>query len=350
MLTVDYKVIAMCFATRLKKILNEVIHKSQSGFLTGRYIGDNIRLIIDLIEYTNTHDIPGAILLLDIEKAFDSVEHMYLFKVLEHFNVGTEFVNWMKCFYKDRKSFILNNGFLSPSINLQRGIFQGCPISPYLFLLAIEILGISIRSNNHIKGIEIGNTEYKISMLADDTTCFLDGNTDSFEALFGTLDKFAKISGCKINLSKSESVWLGSLKGSTERPFSEKGLIWKNSSFSCLGINFSLNLASLFDLNFVPKLSTVEQTLNCWRSRGLSLIGKVTVIKTLILPQFLYLFSTLCIKIPESFYKKVDKLFFKFIWSGCNDRVKRSLLFNDYDSCGLKMIDVGSFSQAQKLT
>ena len=92
---------------------------------------------------------------------------------------------------------------------------------------------------------------------------------------------------------ESESVWLGSLKGSTERPYSDKGLTWKDSSFSCLGVKFSLNLDTLYDLNFKKKLSSVEQSLNCWRTRGLSLIRKVTVIKTLILPQFLYLFSTL---------------------------------------------------------
>ena len=95
---------------------------------------------------------------------------MYLFKALEQFNIGNGFINWILCFYKDRQSYVLNNGYLSPSINLERGIFQGCPISPYLFLLAIEIVGISIRSSSRIEGIKIGNMEHKVSMLADDTT------------------------------------------------------------------------------------------------------------------------------------------------------------------------------------
>ena len=87
--------------------------------------------------------------------------------------------------------------------------------------------------------------------------------------------------------------------------------------------HFSLNLNTLFDLNFKTKLHQIEQTLNCWRARGLSLIGKICVIKSLMLPQLLYLFSVLCIKIPESFFKTLNKLFFHFNLSGGKDIIKR---------------------------
>ena len=89
----------------------------------------------------------------------------------------------------------------------------------------------------------------------------------------------------------------------------DQGLKWCSDKFKCLGINFSLNLNTLFDLNFKTKLLQIEQTLNCWRARGLSLIGKICVIKSLMLPQLLYLFSVLCIKLPESFFKTLNKLF-----------------------------------------
>ena len=95
---------------------------------------------------------------------------------------------------------------------MSRGIFQGCPISPFLFLFAIEILAIAVRSNNDIKGIQVCKVEKRINLLADDTTCFLQGDLASFEALFHTLDKFALFSGCKVNLSKSEAIYIGSLK------------------------------------------------------------------------------------------------------------------------------------------
>jgi len=200
----------------------------------------------------------------------------------------------VETFYFNRKSFIINNGFLSEAISVERGIFQGCPISPLLFLCAIEVLAISIRNNDKIRGIEIGDFEKKISLLADDTTCFLHVDLESFNNLFHGLNKFAELSGCKVNISKSEAIHIGSLKGSDFKPFNNDGLVWKENCFKCLGIQFSLNNRSLYELNFVPKLTQIQQILNCWRHRNLSLIGKISVIKSILLPQLLYyFFSTL---------------------------------------------------------
>ena len=100
---------------------------------------------------------------------------------MTRFNLGDNFIQWVKTFYNKRKSYVINNGFISSSINMSRGIFQGCPISPFLFLFAIEVLAIAIRSNDDIKGIQVGNMEKKISLLADDTTCFLQGDLKSFQ-------------------------------------------------------------------------------------------------------------------------------------------------------------------------
>ena len=97
--------------------------------------------------------------MLDIEKAFDSVEHGFLFEVLTRFNLGDDFIQWVKTFYNKRKSYVINNGFISSSINMSRGSFHGCPISPFLFLFAIEVLDIAIRSNDDIKGIQVDNME-----------------------------------------------------------------------------------------------------------------------------------------------------------------------------------------------
>ena len=96
LLTVDYKILAKCLANRIKRFMNDLIHPDQSGFLKGRNIGNNVRLIFDIIEYTQTNEIPGAIVLLDIEKAFDSVNHNFLFHTLKQFNFGTKFIDWIR--------------------------------------------------------------------------------------------------------------------------------------------------------------------------------------------------------------------------------------------------------------
>ena len=173
LLNTDYKIIAKVMANRLKLFLHEIIHEDQTGFMKGRIIGNNIRTIIDLIDDCDSNDIPGSIVLLDIEKAFDSAEHDYLFQVLEAFSFGSEFIQWVKTFYCNRRSYVSNNGFLTEGISLERSIFQGCPISPLVFLCAAEVLAISIRNNDKIIGIKIGGVEKKISLLADDTTFFV---------------------------------------------------------------------------------------------------------------------------------------------------------------------------------
>jgi hypothetical protein len=158
--------------------------------------------------------------------------------------------------------------------------------------------------------VHIFNDEMiKVSMLADDTTCFIDGSDESFDNLFSSLDIFATCSGCHVNLGKSEAIWIGAKIGSTKFPYQDNGLKWNTEKFKCLGINFSLNLKSLYDLNYKVKLEHIQQTLNCWRARNLSLMGKICVIKSLLLPQLLYLFSVLCIKIQDLFLKHLIVFF-----------------------------------------
>ena len=136
---------------------------------------------------------------------------------------------------------------------MSRGIFQGCPISPFLFLFATEILAIA----NLL--ILVGNLEKKINLLADDTTCFYRGDLGSFQALFHSLEQFALFSGCRINVSKSEAIYIhdiGSLKNKINSfPFQDSGFNWKSNTFKTLGINFSLNVNSLYELNSIPKLT-----------------------------------------------------------------------------------------------
>ena len=96
------------------------------------------------------------------------------------------------------------------------------------------------------------------------------------------------------------------------------------------------------------KLKSIENTLNCWRARNLSLVGKICVIKTLLLRHLLYFFSVFCIELPNYFIRQLNTILFKFIWNGGNDRVKRQFMCNDYSFGSLQMIDPYTFSMAQK--
>ena len=140
---------------------------------------------------------------IDFQKAFDGVEWSFLIKCLEEFNSGPDFIRWLAVFHKDIKSCITNNGLSSNFFPLQRGVRQGDPLSPYLFVIAVETLAIAIRQNPDIKGIVIGQEKTKVLQYADDTTATL-ADVDSAKSLFKLMENFNNISGLDINSLKNE--------------------------------------------------------------------------------------------------------------------------------------------------
>ena len=179
LLNCDYKIAAKTIANRFKQVLPNLIDNDQTGFLKGRFIGENIRLIDSIIKYTAAKNIPGLLLFLDFEKAFDTVEWSFLHKTPQHYNFGPSAIQWIKLFYHNTESCILNNGWSSDFFKPERGVRQGCPLSPYLFILCVEILAEAMRKDKIIRGITIDGQEIKISQYADDTTLILDGSSVS---------------------------------------------------------------------------------------------------------------------------------------------------------------------------
>ena len=177
--------------------------------MKGRYIGENIRLLFELLEHAEEQNIPGMIFFSDFEKAFDSIDHDFLIKCLRHFNFGDSFINWIKLFYSNAKSCVSNNGHHSDFFPIQRGVRQGCPLSPYLFIIGIELLANQIRTNENIKGITLAGSELKITCYADDATFILDGTQKSFETLIDVLENFSNISGLKLNPKNARYYALG---------------------------------------------------------------------------------------------------------------------------------------------
>ena len=141
--------------------------------MKGRFIGENVRLIDSIINYTDLHDIPGLLLFIDHEKAFDSLEWSFIFKTLHYYNFGPSLISWIKTFYSNPLSAIQNNGWISEFFPLSLVVRQGCPLPPYLFVVCVEILGLAFRRDKSIRGINIMGVECKISQYADDTTLFL---------------------------------------------------------------------------------------------------------------------------------------------------------------------------------
>ena len=173
LLNTDYKILAHALSHRLQKVLPEIISKDQNAYMKGRFIGYNIRTILDIIEITNTNKLKTTIAFLDFEKAFDKLNWEFINKCLAAFGFGPNLLKWVKLMYNDISSCVINNGYTSRYFKLKCGIRQGCPLSALLFIIAAESLACSIRRNLNIRGIQIGTNEIKLSQLADDTTLFL---------------------------------------------------------------------------------------------------------------------------------------------------------------------------------
>ena len=150
------------------------------------------------------------------------------------------------------------------------------------------------------------------------------------------LDKFKKVSGLKVNSSKTEGLWIGSLKGSEMKPL---GIKWPQDPIKALGIFFTYDKKLLYMKNFTEKLDNIKKLINIWSSRGLSLYGKVTIIKSLLLPKVVYTSSLL--PTPEHIIKELNHLIYNFLWRG-KDKVTRKSVINDYEGGGIKMVDIES--------
>ena len=349
LLNISYKIASSCIANRMKSFLHKLIHHDQKGFMSGRFLGENIRMIYDIITYAENEQIPGLLMLVDFEKAFDSISWVFIFNVLRYLNFGPSFIKWIEVFYFQSCSCISVNGRYSNWFNIERGVRQGDPLSPYLYLLCAEILSIMLRDNDRVKGMNINDKEFLLSQFADDTAICLDGSEEGFNATITLLSQFARMSGLKINFEKTIVTWIGSRKNCNTRYLRDKNFCWDPGIFTYLGVKFSLDIDTIPSLNYSNKLEEIKKILLVWKKRQLTPFGKITVLKTLAISKITHLFLT----IPDPsdvFLNQLDKMFFQFLWDWKPSKIHRKIIFKSYENGGLNMLDVRLFLTTMKLS
>ena len=161
LLCVDYKIVAKALGNRLLQVIASVISTDQSCGIPGRSPAENVRLLLDVACHGDQNNIGGAIVSLDQEKAFDRVEISFLMKVLERMGFGPSFRNWIGLLYTDVHSAVSVNGFLTKFFPVTRGVRQGCPLSPLLYVLVMESLASAVRADLHIDGFPLPGGEQR---------------------------------------------------------------------------------------------------------------------------------------------------------------------------------------------
>ena len=354
----DYKILAKTLAIRLLDVIESIVGKEQSAYIRNRDISDNLSLINDIVDYLREKNKPGVILAIDFSKAFDSISRTFLLNAFKRFGFGAEFVKWISVLMQENKSSLIYNGWISDSFQILRGIRQGCPFSALAFIVGLEYLALRIKADIRIKGVKIDNNQnenniiekiIKIVMYADDVTLLLRDKDDVRLAL-DTIDRFYQLSGLTVNRIKTEAMWLGSNRILINSGF---GIKWVNE-IKILGIYFSnIMQASLIDKNWMCKVEKIKRIRKIWEKRNLGLMGKITVIKSFISSQFIYVMKTLVL--PDNVLTELNTLVFRFLWrkKDCNkkayEKVKRKVMINDYDLGGLKMIDFRILQQSFQL-
>lgn len=348
LLNISYKVLSAAIASRIKTVLPKIISENQTGFMKGRFIGENTRMLYDILKYTQDKKIPGLLLLIDFEKAFDSVAWVFVYKTLKFFNFGPNIISLIKLLNEDVKLCVIQRGFFSEFFNIRRGCRQGDPVSPYIFVMCAEILSILFKKDENITGIKIGKSVHKISQYADDTCIYLNGTETSLRNSLNLLDQYAKFSGLKPNIAKTRCIWIGSNIGQNVKLCNDFNLNWDQGPFNVLGIHFSNVIEEIPSMNIEPKLEEINRCIALWSKRNISVIGKIVVVKTILLSKMVHLFTSLPIK-PD-YVKKIQKLLYGYIWSKKPDRIARNTLIQEYCNGGLKMIDISAYIKSLKVS
>ena len=277
-------------------------------------------------------------LLIDFEKAFDSISHSFIIKSLHFFGFGYSFIKWVNVILNDVFSCINHCGNISERFQVGRSCRQGDPISPYLFIICVEILALRIRNDPTVGGFKLGNFVQKLDFYADDLTAYLDGSESSLINIIKILDNFRDISGLKINLSKCKAVWIGKNRFLNIKMCEEYKLIWTNK-FRLLGVDLDSDLAHM-DTNFRIKLEEIEKLFKSWLFRHLTPFGRITIIKSMALSKLSHL-VLVCPHLGTENLAKLKNMIFKFLWNNKPDRMKREQVMLPVQKGGLNLLVSG---------
>lgn len=276
------------------------------------------------ILFSPTTNTPELVLSLDAEKAFERVEWRYLFFILNKFGFGSDFISWIRLLYASPVASVNINAIKSGIFSLLRGTRQGRPLSPLLFVLAVEPLATWLRSEEKFEGITRSGFSHKLSLYADDLLLYVSNPTSSIPVILNILEQFKKYSGYKLNLQKSEYLPINSL--ADELPQALFPFRKVTEGFKYLGIFIAKSFTELFSKNFNPILDCLKFDLSRWSSLPLSLVRCINLKKMVVLPRFLYAFQHVPVFISKPFFFSLDRLINSFLWCNKKARIKRAVL------------------------
>ncbi|CAI9573414.1 unnamed protein product, partial [Staurois parvus] len=260
------------------------------------------------------------LLALDQAKAFDRVNHEYLWLLLGRYSLQGRFIDWLKTLYKGAESFTLVNGWVVWPFEVGSGVRQGCPSSPQLYAFTIDPFVRRLEGAS-LHGVPLGiaGAPLKVVAYADDVS-FIISRTEEAQEVVSVIEQYTEASGSKVNHEKSKVFWMGEEGESFELPdaFPEP-----QQEIKILGIKFGPG--DYGHRNWESRLVDANAKVESWKRWRLSLRERVDLIKTYLIPIFLYV-SFICI-LPVSLYARVYSCFFQLLWGNRLDLIKRNVTY-----------------------
>ena len=246
-------------------------------------------------------------------------------QTLQSMGFGDSFVSWV--------DFNVN-GYLSQPFSLSRGVCQGCPLSPLLYVVS-EVLAVSIRAYPRILGFSLPGVPTPLSPISQYTedTSIVVTSDDAIKATFETYSVYEKGSGSKLNLSKCKGLWLGSWNGRRDPPV---WLDWSSTMIKILGV--FIGVGDMEEANWRPRIAAIENVLSSWRQRQLSFRGRALVINALALSRVWCVASL--VHMAAWALKELNTLVFNFFWKGKRDFVSRSVVVQPSLFDGFSVVNI----------
>ncbi|KAJ9541035.1 LOW QUALITY PROTEIN: hypothetical protein OSB04_027541 [Centaurea solstitialis] len=330
-----YKILAKILAERIKGVMGKIINSSQSAFIKGRYILDGILIANEIVDYVKKKKKEGFIFKVDFEKAYDSVEWPFLLDCLLKMGFGAKWVSWIEACLKSSSISVLVNGSPTLEFPMKRGLRQGDPLAPFLFLIVSIFLWKMRRKKAIFEGIKVGklgcsvSVEPRISIhfssifivygttvshlqYADDVVFFGKWKSVNFRNLLKILVCFQELSGLKINVRKSRLFGLGVTEEDVRRWATSAGCGFGKLPFLYLGLPVGASMKRLD--HWKEALDKIQKRLESWKSRFVSFGGRLMLVKSVLGSLPLYFFSMF--RAPSGVIKECERLRCRFFWGG----------------------------------